>query len=120
MRTPREEAPAGGVYWMESSRRRQAVEWLGRPDLSPGERSLLQEFVRVYRTGTGIEAAERRRLLAGFDRLSRRLRGLEPPTLPPPDSDQLPAESRPGDRTSADRLADGRNSGDRRSADPPA
>lgn len=78
MRNRREHAELGSVYWMESSRRRQALAWLERADLDSAERSLLERFVERYRTGTGLAPGERRALLAAFDRLERRLGCLRP------------------------------------------
>ena len=74
-RFSREHAAAGSVYWMEASKRRQALMWLEREDLTPGERESLQRFARVYRTGTELSPVERRALLAAFDAVARRLRG---------------------------------------------
>jgi hypothetical protein len=80
-RVPREHAAPGSVYWMEASKRRQALTWLEREDLTPGERETLERFARVYRTGTELSPAERRALLVAFDRVARRLRGrVGPPS----------------------------------------
>jgi hypothetical protein len=73
-RVPLEHAATGSVYWMESSKRRQALEWLDRDDLTPEERAALETFAREYRTGTWLTPGERRALLAAFDRIARRLR----------------------------------------------
>jgi hypothetical protein len=70
-----EHAATGSVYWMESSKRRQALEWLDRGDLTPEERAELATFARDYRTGTELTPGERRALLVAFDRIARRLRG---------------------------------------------
>ena len=74
-RVPPEHAAAGSVYWMEASKRRQALVWLARQDLTPAEREALERFARDYRTGTGLTPTERRALLAAFDRIARRLGG---------------------------------------------
>jgi hypothetical protein len=70
---------------MEASKRRQALAWLARPDLTPAERDALEKFARDYRTGTDVAPAERRSLLAAFDRIGRRLRGRgeSPPAATP-------------------------------------
>ena len=69
-----EHAAADSVYWMQSSKRRQALEWLARQDLTAQERTELEAFARDYRTGTKLRPTERRSLLAAFDRVARRLR----------------------------------------------
>ena len=74
----REHAATDSVYWMESSKRRQALAWLARDDLTPGERNALERFVSDYRTGSELTPSTRRSLLAAFDRIARRLRGAAP------------------------------------------
>jgi hypothetical protein len=76
---------------MESSKRRQALEWLAREDLTPLERETLETFASDYRTATGLAPAERRSLLAAFDRIARRLRAL-PQDLPEGSSDHSARE----------------------------
>ncbi len=71
---PSEHAAADSVYWMQSSKRRQALEWLARADLTGAERADLEAFARDYRTGRHLASGERRALLAAFDRVARRLR----------------------------------------------
>jgi hypothetical protein len=80
-----EHAEAGSVYWMEASKRRQALEWLKRADLAAGERDELAAFVRGYRTDPLLARDDRRRLLSAFDRIHRRLRSCGPssPNTPP-------------------------------------
>ncbi|MFN2431970.1 MAG: hypothetical protein ABR599_03990 [Gemmatimonadota bacterium] len=70
----REPARLGSVYWMEASKRRQALEWLARDDLTAEERRELEVFAARWRTGTDLDGLERRRLLGVFERLERRLR----------------------------------------------
>ncbi len=67
------ESAPGRVYWMESSKRSQALAWLARDDLEAGERLGLDDFVRRYRTGVALGGAERRKLRILYDRLARRL-----------------------------------------------
>jgi putative peptidoglycan lipid II flippase len=58
---------------MDASRRRQALAWLERGDLTAEERAALEAFVRDWRTDPGVSAGERRRLAAAYDRVERRL-----------------------------------------------
>ena len=74
-----EHASLDSVYWMEASKRRQALEWLRRSDLTVAERGVLTRFVDRWRTGTHLDAAERRRLLTEFERVGRRLRASGTP-----------------------------------------
>ena len=78
MKPEREQAEVGSVYWMEASKRRQALEWLKRSDLSAEERRTLERFAANYRTGVGLGRDERRWLLETFARLGRRLRATSP------------------------------------------
>ena len=57
---------------MESSKRRQAIEWLRRNDLVPEERRQLEEFARRYPADPTLTPTERRALLELHDRLCRR------------------------------------------------
>lgn len=84
MKPPREQVSHDSVYWMESSKRRQALEWLAREDLAPDERAGLETFVKRYRTGVGLPASERRALLAAFDRVAGRLERVRMPLRRPP------------------------------------
>jgi hypothetical protein len=74
MRPRREHAELDSVYWMEASKRRQALEWLKRGDLTGEERSFLETFAARFRTGPALTPGERRSLLTEYDRLARRLR----------------------------------------------
>lgn len=73
VRSPREQAPLGSVYWMDSSKRRQALEWLERADLSPEERRTLETFAARYPADPHLTPQERRSLLAAYARLAGRL-----------------------------------------------
>jgi putative peptidoglycan lipid II flippase len=65
---------------MDASRRRQALAWLERDDLTDEERAALEAFVRDWRTAPGLTGTERRRLQDAYERIERRLgRGAAPP-----------------------------------------
>jgi hypothetical protein len=73
VRPRREPAEPGSVYWMEASKRRQALQWLERGDLTHEERGFLETFVERYRTAPGLSPHERRSLMRQYFSLARRL-----------------------------------------------
>jgi hypothetical protein len=80
VRPRREPAEPGSVYWMEASKRRQALQWLERRDLTSEERDFLETFVERYRTAPGLSAHERRSLMRQYFSLARRLASASRPT----------------------------------------